>query len=697
MNSSSTKKKLRAGIVGAGYVSTYHIRAVQSLDFAEVVAIADVNQARAREMADRTGIPTIYRSVDEMKAVAPDVIHVLTPPDFHCEVAVRALEMGCHVLVEKPMANTVEECDRMIIAARRAGRTLSVNHSARMDPIVLQALERVRGGELGTVLSVDFLRSSDYPAYAGGPLPPPYRNGAYPFQDMGVHGLYLLEAFLGPIRSADVRYKSTGRDVNLMYDEWHAAVECERGDGHMYLSWNERPMQNLLIVHGTRGVMQIDCFLQSCTVRRAYPAPRPIQMMVGAVATSLSTLGAVVGNSLKFATRRLVPSPGIHRGVCEFYNAVAAGTAPPVSPEESRRIAAVIQPVAARADADWQRFFAPSLHPKPAPILVTGASGFLGQALINRLRESGKKIRVLVRRPMPEWESDPDMQVIYGDLGDPIVVDRAVQGVEKVYHVGAAMKGGRADFQRATVVGTQNVVDAALKYGVERVVYVSSITLLDYAGHRGAPMNETSPIEPHPDWRGAYTESKVHAERIVVDAIAKGLRAVIVRPGQIFGPGAEMVPPYGTLGLAGRWVVVGSGKIPLPLVYVEDVVDALVLAASRNDVCGRTFQLIDSQRMTQREYIERCQQHLGDKIRVMYVPRLVFYAAGIAIGALGAMLKRSVPLTRYKVSAIRGIETFDCSAARDRLTWKPRTGAQKGMELMFAPASAPKFEMADVR
>jgi predicted dehydrogenase/nucleoside-diphosphate-sugar epimerase len=693
MSERSNQRKFRAAIVGAGYVSTYHIRAVQSLEFGEVAAIVDVNEARAQEVADRFNIPAVYRSIDEIPAKHIDVVHVLTPPDYHCEVAVRALEMGCHVLVEKPMANTVEECDRMMAAARRNGRTLSVNHSARLDPIVMEALDRVHGGEIGTVLAADFLRSSDYPPYAGGPLPPPYRNGAYPFQDMGVHGLYLLEAFLGHIRSADVRYRSTGKDVNVLYDEWRAVVECEKGTGQMYLSWNERPMQNLLIVHGTRGVMQIDCFLQSITVRKAYPAPRPVSMILGAVSTSLSTLSAVAGNAIRFASGRLVPSPGIVRGVCDFYKAVDAGTAPPVTPEEGRRIAQVVQPVATRADADWRGFFEASRLPSPAPILVTGASGFLGRALINRLRESGKKIRVLVRRPMPEWESDPDIHVVYGNLGDPVVVDRAVQGVSIIYHVGAAMKGGRADFQGATVVGTRNVVNAAMKYGIERMVYVSSITILDYAGHQGAPMNEVSPLEPHPDWRGAYTESKVQAERIVVDAIGKGLPAVILRPGQIFGPGAEMVPPYGTLAIAGRWIVVGNGKISLPLVYVDDVVDAMIEAGKRQGVCGRTFQLVDSERITQQQYIEYCCRHLTN-LRVTYVPKALLYAAGIGIGTLGSLLRRSVPLTRYKVSAIRGIATFDCSAARERLGWTPRIGVHKGMELMFAPKASPEREMA---
>jgi 2-alkyl-3-oxoalkanoate reductase len=79
---------------------------------------------------------------------------------------------------------------------------------------------------------------------------------------------------------------------------------------------------------------------------------------------------------------------------------------------------------------------------------------------------------------------------------------------------------------------------------------------------------------------------------------------------------------------------------------------------------------------------------------VMYVPRAVFYGAGIAIGALGSLLKRSVPLTRYKVAAIRGVKTFDCSAARDQLGWNPKVGVQRGMEMMFAPAGSSKVELA---
>ena len=135
------ERKLRVGMVGAGYVSSYHLRAVKSLPFAEVVAIADLDQAKAQELAAIFGVPKVYRTLGEMNAEKLDVVHILTPPAYHAELSIQAMEAGAHVFVEKPMAETPGDCERMLEVARRTGRVLSVDHSARMDPIVLKALD----------------------------------------------------------------------------------------------------------------------------------------------------------------------------------------------------------------------------------------------------------------------------------------------------------------------------------------------------------------------------------------------------------------------------------------------------------------------------------------------------------------------------------------------------------------------------
>ena len=676
------------GLVGTGYVSQHHLRALKKLDYVQVAAVCDSNLDRATKAAKEAGIACAYRSLDELERERLDVIHILTPPASHCALTVQALKMGCHVLVEKPMAPSSDECDRMMDAAKETGRILSVSHSARMDPVVLEALRLVKQGACGDVLAVDFLRSSDYPPYPGGPMPAHYREGAYPFLDIGVHGLSLFETFLGAIHAVDVRHVATGRDPYLTFDEWHGSVQCDRGTGHMYLSWNVRPIQNELIIHGTRGVIHVDCYLQICTVRKRLPGPKMVQRIVMASTNSASMFFKVSGNVVRFATGRLLPSPGIGVSVTKFYEALEQGAAPPVSAEEGRRIVRWAEHATRGASADKRAMLEQAAAaPPPATTLVTGASGFLGRALVARLLSNGESIRVLARRPVADLEANPRVHVVRGDLGDPEAVERAVQGVELVYHVGAGMRGGTEAFESGTVWGTKNVVAASLRHGIRRLVYVSSLSVLDHAGHKkGVPITESSPIEPYPELRGAYSQTKLIAENLVLDAIRmQNLPAVILRPGQIFGPGAEKTPPSGVIGLAGRWLVMGSGRLPLNLVYVEDAVDALLAAATKPDVSGPVFQLVDPTTLTQREYIEAAKRY-GSAPRVSYVPKLALYMLALGVELLGRVLHRSVPLSRYKIRSLAPISPFDGSAARDELGWAPAVGTREGMLRTFSKA-----------
>ena len=162
-----------------------------------------------RDLARRFGIPHACAGLSEMADLGPEVVHILTPPDSHARLAIEALNMGCHVFVEKPMAPTVAECDAMIAASVRANRALSVNHSARHNPVVVPALDTHSKWRLRRRSRDRLHRSSDYPPYAGSELPAAFRHGGYPFQDLGVHALSLMEAFLGPIRHVDARYEST--------------------------------------------------------------------------------------------------------------------------------------------------------------------------------------------------------------------------------------------------------------------------------------------------------------------------------------------------------------------------------------------------------------------------------------------------------------------------------------------------------
>lgn len=683
---SPASARLRVAVVGAGYVATHHLAALKQLDFVDIVGICDSQLPAAQALAARFGIPRSATALADLADALPQVVYVLTPPSSHPAIALAALDMGCHVLVEKPMADSVADCEAMIAAAQARGLLLGVNHSDLFDPVLMQALQAARGGRIGDVLSVDIVRNSEYPPYAGGPLPGSVTQGSYPFRDLGVHGLYTIEAFLGPVERLGVECQASGTDPNLHFDEWQAQAQAKRGVGRLLLSWNARPMENRVFVRGTRGTIEVDRFLQTCRVHRVLPGPKFVGIVANAFFSALKDVFRVPWNVVRFATGLLKPSPGIRHGARAFAEAVRDGGAPPFSGEDALRIARLLEP--ACAEPDRQRLaLLESRYAElpPADVLVTGAAGFLGRKLVARLRGEGRSVRVLVRRPVSAHANDPGVQVVVGDLGDPRIVDHAVRGAGVVYHVGAAMRGGPRDFEAGTSWGTRNVVEACLAHATRRLVYVSSMSVFDHAGRDpAATMTEDSAQEPHPDWRGAYTRTKLDAERFVRNAIDnRGLPAVILRPGQIFGPGAEQVTPNGVISLAGRWVAVGSGAQTLPLVYVDDVVDALLLAETAAQATGGTFNIVDTAAVTQEAYLRRTQRKPGATPKRVRVPTWVFLGLGFGVELLGKALKREVPLTRYRVRSLRPLSNFDTRAARERLGWTPRTGVQKGLDATF--------------
>jgi nucleoside-diphosphate-sugar epimerase len=545
----------------------------------------------------------------------------------------------------------------------------------------------VAAGKLGDVLNVSYFRGSDYPAYPGGPLTGLYRQGSYPFRDLGVHALYLLEAFLGEIRSLNVRHYGTGRDPMVTFDEWRMSAEGDSGTGEVLLSWNMLPVQNEIWVHGTRGVIHADAFLQQCHFYRTYPGPKQLHAIINGMRHAVGSLFGIPAFVIRAATGKIKPSPGIYASIIAFYNALAEGKPVPVPAEEGRRAIAWVANASRPADDEKDRIEAARAQERPAParILVTGGSGFLGSALVRRLRERGERPRVLLRRPAAPGSAVEGLDAVYGSLGEPDAVERAVAGVEVVYHVGAAMKGGVNDFEAGTVWGTKNIVDSCLKYGVQRLVYVSSIGLLDHAGHPdGVPVTEGSPVEPHTELRGIYSKVKLEAERIVLNAIRDhGLQAVIIRPGQIFGPGAEQVTPNGVIRLAGQWIVAGSGKRPLPLIYVEDVVDGLIAAETAPEAPGKIIHLIDPSPITQNQYLEWCQPALG-KTPVRRTPVALLMFAGWMCEVLARAIKRSLPLSRYRVRSLKPLFPSDVSRAREVLNWTPAAGSARGLEQTFS-------------
>ena len=671
-------KRFRAGMVGAGNICEFHVAAVKALPDVELIGVTDLDRKRAQANAEKWGT-IAFDSLDQLVDAGANVIHVLTPPSSHAKVALAALNKGCHVLIEKPIAEDEAEALEIGRVAMSKGLIATVNHSLLYDPQVKRALDSVKAGALGQVVSVDILRGSEYPPYEGGPLPPWYRDAGYPFRDIGVHCLYIIQELLGPIEDVDAEWRSLGGDPNLAFDEWRAIIKCQRGLGQFQLTYNTRPMQSQLIIHGTKGVLRVDLFAMFHGKRASTPLPKAAERLVNAFADSIQPLIDVPIGVWKFVRKEVQAYQGLRDLVGDFYKRLEAGAPPPVSVEDAGQVVRWVEKVARAADADHAERLAKFKLSDKVPYLVTGASGSVGKAVVKRLREQGHRVRVFVRR-IPEKPQD-GVEYVFGNLGDPVAVDKAVKGAEIVIHVGAAMKGGWPEHKGGTVVGTQNVIDACKKYKVKQLVHISSMSVVDWAGMSGnGPVSEGANLEPRPDERGAYTRAKLEAERLVSAAAEQGLPCVILRPGQIFGGGIPLINGAVARNAGGRWLVLGDGKLELPLVYIDDVVDAITGSIEKKLTKGEIIQIIDPEHLTQEDVLGMA----GGQKPVLRVPRPVVFALGkLSEYPLGAIGKPS-PIGVYRLRSALARLHYESERAKSVLGWVPRVGVREGIRRVSA-------------
>ena len=245
-------------------------------------------------------------------------------------------------------------------------------------------------------------------------------------------------------------------------------------------------------------------------------------------------------------------------------------------------------------------------------ILVTGGTGFIGGRLVERLvLECNAKVRVLVRNFARAVRiARFPIEMIHGDLTKSDDVKRAIKGSEVVFHC-AYGNSGSEDMQREVdIEGTKNILSAALSAGVKRVVYVSTFRV--YTVNSDGDIDETA---PQSYCGGLYIDNKIDAQRIVFDYGAKhGLPVTVIQPTAVYGPFAPVWAINVIENLKkGRIILVNGGEGFRNVVYIDDVVSALLLAAVKENAVGEAFLISSEQPVTWREFYQRFERMLGIK------------------------------------------------------------------------------------
>jgi dihydroflavonol-4-reductase len=266
-------------------------------------------------------------------------------------------------------------------------------------------------------------------------------------------------------------------------------------------------------------------------------------------------------------------------------------------------------------------------------ILVTGASGFLGAAIAKTARAAGYPVRVLIRSSSPRTNIDRHDQIVVGDLRDRESMTTALRGVRYLAHAAADYRlwaPSPDDILRNNVEGTRILMEEALRAGVERIVYTSSVATIELRA--GEPADETRPLAVNKAV-GAYKKSKVMAERLVDDMVKRaGLPAVIVNPSTPIGPRDVKPTPTGRI-----IVEAACGRMPgfvdtgLNLVHVDDVAAGHLAALHRGRIGER--YILGGENVQLRTMLAEIAEIVGRR-----PPRLRLPVAAVYPFALGAEL-----------------------------------------------------------
>ena len=315
--------------------------------------------------------------------------------------------------------------------------------------------------------------------------------------------------------------------------------------------------------------------------------------------------------------------------------------------------------------------------------LVTGASGFLGGNLVAALCGRGVKVRALVRSTSDLRRlAGLGAEIVRGNVCDSASLREAARGQQVVFHTAAKVPdwGPRREFFRVNLDGTRNLVAACQDASVERLVHVSSMTVLGLPRH-GAAVDEQSPYDPSP--KDAYTASKIAAEEIVLAANGqRDLSTVAIRPGAIWGPGDPSITPrIAALLRRGRAVYIGRASNRLALSHVDNLILGLRLAAETPAAAGQVYHLTDGEPVTAREVIDGLAGLLGTARPRWSVPFFFIYAAAAALEGVARLLRRRSPppFTRYGVRLMASDCRYHNRKAERELGFRPIVSFQQGL------------------
>ena len=336
-------KPLRVGLIGSGFIARKkHLPAwKKSTGKADLVALCDTNISQAEALAREHSIPKVYADFQQMIVEQRlDAVDICTPPQTHADMAVRALQSGAHVLVEKPMAVSTNECDRIIDAARKSGRRICVSHSDLFYPSFLKARSLVKDGAIGKLRGMRIFLSTPVDYITSNRDHWAHRLPGGVLGETGPHVIYMTLAFINPISRVRVEARKQLAEFPWSpYEDYRLDLAGEEATCSVVLTYATTRWAAQLDIWGSTGHMKFDLETQSLILHGRSDL-KPPTLGMSAVREACQELVGMFGTTLSYITGGLVTTH--ERLVVDFIRSIREDIPVPVPPEDGREAVRVM-------------------------------------------------------------------------------------------------------------------------------------------------------------------------------------------------------------------------------------------------------------------------------------------------------------------------------------------------------------------
>lgn len=335
--------QVKVAVIGTGLIATHkHLPALKKLEGkAKVVAVCDVNIEAARKIAQQFQIPNAYSSLDALLAAErPDMVDICTPPRTHATLAIQSLRGGAHVMIEKPMAISADECDQIIDVAHETGRKICVAHSDLFYDSFMEARERVNRGDIGEFRGMRILLSTPTDYMTSNEKHWAHKLPGGVFGESGPHPTYMALAFINPIEEVKVLARHVLKEYPWSaFEDYRIDLVGEQGICSVTLMYTSSHWAAEVEIWGSDGCIRADLESQALVEYRR-KALRPAEVGRSALSEAAQTLVSSAATGVRYA---LGKNRNTHDILLErFIESIQNGTPSPVSMEEGREAVRVM-------------------------------------------------------------------------------------------------------------------------------------------------------------------------------------------------------------------------------------------------------------------------------------------------------------------------------------------------------------------